>query len=224
MLAFLSGAGFCGDSVPSTALILPATRVIGGTGVANNAKNNPNGGYFSTIDSIEEFKYPNTHGNQLGKTAMVNDHIYWDSSPGGLDATHVPHPDLWWPVPSEWAAYEVNIAEAGTYTVQTRFSSSWGPGKPVVIHMTMDDAGSGPITLKPDDPKLWSDKQYLVGGWWGHTMVSCTTPAGWKLAAGRHVLKVFIDSFPDRPKDHGCVWIHYFKVMQSGAAVPIPIK
>jgi hypothetical protein len=218
-------AGEIGSAAP---LVIPIGSVIGGTGVANNAKSNPNGGYFSVFGSIDEFKYPNTHGNQLGKTAMVNDHTYWDSSPGGLDSTHAPHPDagggkaLWWPVPTEWATYEVNVSVQDTYTVLTRFSSSWGPGKPVVIHMEMDGVSSGPLALKPDDPELWKDKKYQVGGWWGHTMVSCTSPTGWSLKPGRHVLKICIDSFPDKPQDHGNLWIHYFKVMKGGIPVPQP--
>ena len=224
----LIGTSDAGELGPTSPLVIPITQVIGGTGVANNAKTNPNGGYFSIHDSIEEFKYPNTHGNQLGKTAMVNDHTYWDSSPGGLDATHAPHADpgggkaLWWPVPTEWAAYEVNVAVLDTYTVLTRFSTSWGPGKPVIIHMEIDGVSSGPITLKPDDPELWKDRKYLVAGWWGHTMVSSTSPMGWPLAPGRHVLKVFIDSFPDHPKDHGNLWIHYFKIVKGGTPIAMP--
>jgi hypothetical protein len=223
-----TAAAHAGDVGPAAPLVIPVGNVIGGTDAANNAKSNPKGGYFSVFGSIDEFKYPNTHGNQLGKTAMVNDHTYWDSSPGGLDYTHAPPPDagggkaLWWPVPTEWAAYEVNVSARDTYTVLTRFSSSWGPDKPVIVHMEMDRVSSGPITLKPDNPELWKDRKYQVGGWWGHTMVSCTSPAGWTLNPGRHVLKVCIDSFPDKPQDHGNLWIHYFKVMKGGAPVPRP--
>jgi len=222
----MAASAAAGEVGPDAPLVIPIRDAIGGTGVSNNAKNNPNGGYFSIFDSIDEFNYPNTHGNQLGKTAMVNDHAYWDGE--GLKHTHVPAPDrggggvLWWPVPTEWAAYEVIVAAQDTYTVLTRFSSSWGPEKPVVIHMEMDGVSSGPIVLKPDDPELWKDKKYQVGGWWGHTMVSCTSPKGWRLAAGRHVLKVCIDSFPEKPKDHGNLWIHYFKVLKGGTPVVMP--
>ena len=212
---------------PATQLVIPIGKVLGGTGEENNAKSNPKGGYFSVFNSISEFKYPNTHGNQFGKTAMVNDHCYWDSSPGGLDNTHSPGLDkgagkaLWWPVPTEWAAYVFNVNGADTYTVMTRFSSSWGPGKHVVIHMLIDEVNSGPIELKPDDSKIWSDKRHLVGGWWGHTMTSCSSPVGWTLAPGPHILKVHIDSFPDKPTDHGNLWIHYFKVVKSGTPIGV---
>ena len=214
-------------AAPNTQVVIPSSRVAGGVGIENNAKSNPKGGYFSVFDKVGEFKYPDTHANQLGKTAMVNDHCYWDSSPGGLDATHSGGLDpaggnsLWWPVPTEWAAYELNVAATDTYTVMARFSSSWGPSKPVVIHITIDGVSSGPITLKPDDPQIWTDRYYLVGDWWGHTMTNCTSPVGWKLPAGLHLLKVFIDSFPEKSADHGNVWIHYFKVVKAGTPVGI---
>jgi len=164
--------------------------VIGGAGIENNAKTNPKGGYFSVYDRISEFKYPDTHANQLGKTAMVNDHCFWDSSPGGLDTSHsggldpAGGPALWWPVPTEWAAYELNVAATDTYVVMTRFSSSWDPSRPVTIHITLDGASSGPITFKPDDPQIWTDKVYLVVGWWGHTMTNCTRSGRLEAARG----------------------------------------
>jgi len=205
----------------TTPLVIPIAEVIGGTGVENNAKSNPQGGYFSVFASIREFRYPATHGNQLGATALVNDHIYWDSSPGGLDHTHAPHPDagggkaLWWPIPGEWVSYAFTVTDPAAYSVVYRFSSSWGPAEPVVIEMTVDGVSSGPITMKPDDARLWTDKRYLSGGWWGHTMVSGTTPVGWKLAAGSHVLKVQMVSFPAKAKDHGNVWLRYFKIQRN---------
>lgn len=212
---------------PATQVVIPIGNVIGGTGEENNAKSNSKGGYFSVFNSINEFKYPKTHGNQLGKTALVNDHCYWDSKPGGLDYTHSPGLDkgagkaLWWPVPTEWASYEFTAAAADTYTVMTRFSSAWGPDKPVVVHIAIDDANSGPIELKPDDPKIWTDTHHQTGGWWGHTMTSCTSPVGWKLTPGRHVLKVHVDKFPEKPADHGNLWIHYFKIVKAGAPVGV---
>jgi Chitobiase/beta-hexosaminidase C-terminal domain len=230
LLLSLSGTGVAAthEVGPTTPVVIPISEVIGGTGTGNNAKNNPNGGYNSVYDNIGQFAYPATHGNQLGDTAMVNDHTYWDSSPGGLDYTHAPHPDaggggaLWWPIPGEWASYEFNVTATGTFTVLYRFSASWGPSQNAVMHMTVDGVSSGPIAMKPDNPELWTNTYYQVGGWWGHTMVSGTCPAGWTLNPGRHVLKVFIDSFPNNPNDHGNIWIHYFKIMTGGTPVTPP--
>ena len=223
-----TSAGAVHEVGPITPVVIPIGEVIGGTGTGNNAKNNPNGGYFSVYDNIGEFAYPATHGNQFGDTAMVNDHTYWDSSPGGLDATHAPHPDpgggnaLWWPIPGEWASYEFNVTAAGTFTVLYRFSASWGPSQLAGMHMTVDGISSGQIQMKPDNAELWNNTYYQVGGWWGHTMVSGTCPTGWTLAPGRHVLKVFIDSFPNNPNDHGNIWIHYFKIMAGGTPTTPP--
>ncbi len=60
--------------VKEFSLVIPVKEIIGGVGPANNAKTNPNGGYKSTLNNIAEFKYPATHGNQWGPTAIVNDH------------------------------------------------------------------------------------------------------------------------------------------------------
>ncbi len=222
------------DVGPTTPLVLPIAEVIGGTDAGNNFKNNPNGGYLSTLNNISEFTYPASHGNQFGNTAMVNDHTYWDSSPGGLDYTHAPHPDagggaaLWWPTLTEWLSYDINVTADGSYTVLYRFSSAWGPSGDVNIHMTIDGVSSGSVTIKPDDASIWADPgQYQVAGWWGHTMVSGTVPSGWALTAGHHVLKIFIDSWPGSAPgpstpDHGTIWFHYFKVMAGGNAVTPP--
>ncbi len=209
---------------PGAPLVLPIREVIGGTAPENNAKNNPGGGYFSVFDSVAQFPYPATHGNQLGATAMVNDHTYWDSSPGGLDHTHVPAPDpgggsvLWWPVPGEWLGFEFTAAAASIYTVTYRFSSGWGPDRPVTMSVVIDGVSSGPFTMRPDDPRLWADTRFRAGGWWGHTMVSGTTPVGWKLGPGRHTIKATIDSFPADPMAHGNIWVRYLKI----AAGPSP--
>ncbi len=208
---------------PDAPLVIPMGEIIGGTDVSNNAKNHPAGGYLSNLDDLGQFKYPATHGNQWGNTALVNDHVYWDTD--GLQYTHAPAPDpgggsaLLWPMPGEWVSYAIEVKAPADYDVVTRFSSSWGPAAPVVVHFTIDDVSSGPVTLKPDDPQLWSDTHYQVGGWWGHTMISGTTPKHWTLAAGCHVVKLFIDTFPPHdsgdPISHGDVWVHYLKVAKA---------
>jgi hypothetical protein len=207
-------------------LVIPISDVLGGTDVANNAKHNSGGGYASVYDAIEQFSYPATHGNQLGRTAMVNDHTYWDSSPGGLDATHAPHPDpgggsvLWWPVPGEWNSYAFTCDGSGSFTVLYRFSASWGPAQAAMIHLTIDGAASGSFPMKPDDPSLWADAKYQVAGWWGHTMVSGTCPTAWLLGPGQHLLTITIDKFPDHPDNHGGAWFHYLKVLAAPKGMP----
>ncbi len=208
---------------PDSPRVIPIGEVIGGTDISNNAKNHPGGGYLSNLDDLGQFEYPATHGNQWGNTALVNDHVYWDTD--GLQYTHAPAPDpgggsaLLWPQPGEWVSYAVDVKTPGDYDVLTRFSSGWGPDKAVVVHFTIDDVSSGPVTLKPDESKLWSDKYYQVGGWWGHTMTSCTTPKAWTLTAGCHVVKLFIDTFPPldsgKPVGHGDVWVHYLKLAKA---------
>ncbi len=211
---------------PTAGLVIPVGDVVGGTGVPNNAKSNTRGGYKSNLDDISQFKYPASHGNQWGSTALVNDHVYWDTE--GLQYTHAPPPDpgagqaLLWPEPGEWVSYDVNVATPDTFRVMIRFSSGWGPMAPVVVHVTIDGVSSGPVTLKPDDPKIWADTYYQTGGWWGHTMTNSTTPAAWPLAAGCHLVKFYLDSFPAQgvtgtPSGHGDVWIHYFKIVKGSA-------
>ena len=79
---------------PNTPAIIPVAEVIGGTDARNNARTNPNGGYFSLLDGAHPQKWDGGkgHSNQLGKTEFPNDHSYWDSQPGGCDFTHVPPP------------------------------------------------------------------------------------------------------------------------------------
>lgn len=78
---------------------------------------------------------------------------------------------------TEWLNYTVNIASAGTYTLQIRMASS-GPGG--TVHVDVDGANvTGPIVL-PD-----------TGGW--NTWQTVTT-AGVTLPAGVHVVKLAIDA------------------------------
>ena len=205
--------------------IIPIANIIGGTDISNNAKTNPNGGYYSFLNSINEFSYSSGHNNVLGNTALCNDHVYWDTD--GLQYSHVPPPDngggnaLWWPCVNEWVSYEFSVSSAGAYRIPIRFSSGWGPDSPVYMHITIDGISSGSFILQPDDPIFWHDTYSQVNGWWGHTIVNGTCPYTWSLAKGKHILKVIVDDLPsyqgvDQDSNHGWIWIHYFKVKYVG--------
>jgi hypothetical protein len=225
----------------TTPAVIPFPGVMGGTDASNNAKSNANGGYFSEFDNISQFSYPAGHSNQLGNTAMVNDTTtYFDAETwqGGqqaaLQRTGVPAPDAgcgdvaWWPSPGDWVSYQLNVTQAGTYTVLYRFSTAWGPTAPVIFHMTIDGVSSGPVTMQPDDKDYWTTGfggfERPIDGWWGHNYVPATMPSGWNLAVGNHVLTVKIDSWPSTApgpstSGPGDIWIHYFKVFAGGTAV-----
>jgi len=185
------------------------------------------------LDNVNQFKYPDQHGNNLGNTAIVNDGTnYWDhwiwlgtGKPGGLSISGVSEPDdgagneCWWPAPGEWASYAFNVNDAGNYEILYRFASEWGPTSPVTFHMTVDDVSSGVSPMKPDNMDYWTPQsspyQRPVAGYWGHDYVPGTAPKVWALKTGAHVLKVFIDAFPNGSKDHGGIWVHYFKISAS---------
>lgn len=76
----------------------------------------------------------------------------------------------------EWLAYTVNVAAAGTYTLDLRVASSGTGG---TVHLTVDGADvTGAIAL-PD-----------TGGWSAWTTVS---KSGVTLPAGTHVIKLIVD-------------------------------
>lgn len=78
---------------------------------------------------------------------------------------------------SEWLAYTVNVASAGTYTFTFRVASSGTGG---TVHIAVDDSDvSGSIAL-PD-----------TGGW---TTWQTFTKTGVTLPAGVHVLKLMFDA------------------------------
>jgi hypothetical protein len=77
----------------------------------------------------------------------------------------------------EWLAYSVNVASAGTYSIDFRVASSGGGG---TVHVTVDGANvTGSVAL-PD-----------TGGWdtW-----KTVTKSGVSLPAGAHLLKLVIDA------------------------------
>ena len=155
----------CDNKTYST--IIPIASIIGGTDISNNAKTNQNGGYYSFLNSINEYNYPSGHNNVLGNSALSNDHVYWDTE--GLQYTHVPPPDdgggnaLWWHCVNEGVSYEFSISAAGAYRIPIRFAMGWGPDIPVYMHITIDGISSGSFILKPDDPIFWLDTYYQTG-------------------------------------------------------------
>jgi hypothetical protein len=78
---------------------------------------------------------------------------------------------------SEWLAYTVNVAGAGTYALDLRIASSGTGG---TVHVTVDGTNAtGPIGL-PD-----------TGGW---NTWQTVTKTGVSLPAGTHVLKLIVDA------------------------------
>jgi thermitase len=84
--------------------------------------------------------------------------------------------DVGWTSAGEWLNYTVNVAAAGTYTVELRVASS-GPGGSV--HVELNGAVVGSRLTIPD-----------TGGWQRWQTISTTVAA----AAGRQVLRLVMDS------------------------------
>ena len=230
LLSAASASAAEGRVGTTTPLVIPYPDVIGGPGVANNANpDHAEGGYWSHITgrAIGPADYGSSsasHGDHIGNTSLMNDSTdYWDNliwegtgKPGGLARTGVEPADpgagrvCGFPQPGEWVSYAFAVDDAGVYTVLYRFSSGSGPDGAVMFHMAIDGVSSGPTRMQPDNPAYWSDPSHCVDGWWGHTYVPGTMPVGWKLKPGPHVLKVFFDSWPEKPGS--AIWLHYFKI------------
>jgi hypothetical protein len=168
-----SGGG-SGVSTPFTGTPLALPGIIqaedfdqGGTGVA----------YYDT-----------TGGNFGGeyRSTDVDIEATWDSG-GGYN--------VGWLEPGEWLKYTVNIASAGTYTIDVRVASTTAGG---TFHIEIDGVDqTGPITIP------------ATGGWQSWTTVTRT---GVQLSAGRQVWAVVIDS---RGTDGAVGNINYIRVSTS---------
>jgi hypothetical protein len=90
----------------------------------------------------------------------------------------------------EWLSYTVNVASAGTYTLDLRMASSGGGG---TMHLTVDGVDvTGPCEL-PD-----------TGGWSSWQTVS---KPGVTLPAGTHVLKLVVDANGDEGSAADLNWL-----------------
>jgi hypothetical protein len=78
---------------------------------------------------------------------------------------------------SEWLAYSVSVANAGTYTAAFRVASSGTGG---TVHLTLDGANITSAITLPD-----------TGGWNSWRTI---TKTGVALPAGKHVLKLVVDA------------------------------
>ncbi len=236
VLAVTTAAAAEGHVGTTSPLVIPYPAVIGGTGIANNANpDNQAGGYWSHIvgrpvGPVDYGSGSASHGDHIGNTSLLNDSTnYWDNliwegtgKPGGLARTGVEPADAGagqvcgFPRPGEWVSYAFTVDDAGTYTVLYRFSSGDGPDAPVMFHMTVDGASSGPVRMQPEKASYWSDPSHRVDGWWGHTYVPGIMPVAWSLQPGPHVLKVSFDSWAGTKGS--AIWLHYFKIFATQVA------
>ncbi len=137
-----------------TAIALPGTIEAenydkGGEGVAYHDTTSGNSGGAYRSDGVDIRKTTDTSGSYNLKSVRAG----------------------------EWLAYSVNVAAAGTYTVDVRVASSGGGG---TAHLTLDGANiTGAVTL-PN-----------TGGWDTWQTVS---KSGVSFSAGAHVLKLVIDA------------------------------
>ena len=229
------------NGIASTVHAIPGFWAVrgmrGGTDATNNAKSNPNGGYLSHLGGIQQFKYPGGHGNTWGNTALVNDWNAWDKPGLHWDQKFPTASPLWdvledhssvWLETGEWIDYDVNVVEAGDYTVTLRMASGQGPDPlpkgqsrhQVRIDIDGQDA-SGTM------PVLWTGKgAYPVDpsskfnhgpyGWsWIHHFFDVCSP-GIKLTAGAHTLRVFMVACP-----RGESWIEHITVARPGDPIPV---
>ena len=108
--------------------------------------------------------------------------------------------DVGYNKPGEWLNYSVGVAAAGSYVIQTRVASGTGG----TFHYNLDGATlSAPITL-PN-----------TGGWQTWQTVASAPVT---LAAGTHVLQLFIDTAAVAGQDVGN--FNYIQVQSAAASQP----
>ncbi|GAA4311271.1 carbohydrate-binding protein [Compostibacter hankyongensis] len=84
--------------------------------------------------------------------------------------------DIGWTVAGEWLIYTVNVAETGTYKVETRVAS---PGDAGRFHIEFDGVNQTGTLIVPN-----------TGGYQNWTGVTATV----ELTAGRHVMRFFLEN------------------------------
>jgi hypothetical protein len=155
------GSGGAGDPPPAsstpysgTAISLPGTIEAenydkGGEGVAYHDTTSGNSGSVYRADGVDIKKTSDTSGSYNVKSVRAG----------------------------EWLAYSVNVATAGSYTVNFRVASQGSGG---TVHLTLDGTNITGAVALPD-----------TGGWDTWKTVSKT---GVTLSAGAHILKLVADA------------------------------
>ena len=130
--------------------------------------------------------YDTTAGNSGGRYRATDVDIE-DSTEGGYN--------LAWVYPGEWLTYTVNVATAGTYTIDLRVASASASS----LHVDFNGANvTGAVSIP------------ATGGWQTWTTVRKTV----SLAAGTQVMRVAFDS--------GNVNLNWISVAASSSSAPPP--
>jgi subtilisin family serine protease len=111
-----------------------------------------------------------TAGNSVGQYRQTDVDIETTTDPGGQYS-------LGYVVAGEWLKYSMSVTTPGIYTVETRVASQ-GPGG--ICHIEVDDVDVTGALALPD-----------TGGWQSWRSVAF---GGIPLAAGSHVIRLFIDA------------------------------
>jgi phosphatidylserine/phosphatidylglycerophosphate/cardiolipin synthase-like enzyme len=169
-----AGTGGGGGSGPYTGspVALPGTIQAenfdkGGIGVAYNDTTSSNqGGQYRTTEAVDIEVTSDTGGGY----------------------------DIGWTAPTEWLNYTVNVATAGTYTIEARVAASGAGG---TFHLEVNGTSiTGPMTI-PN-----------TGGWQTWTTISKSNVS---LSAGAQIWRLVIDSAGSVVGN-----INYIKVSSSG--------
>jgi len=174
-----AGTGGGGGSGPYTGspVALPGTIEVenfdkGGSGVAYNDTTSSNqGGQYRTTEAVDIEATSDTGGGY----------------------------DIGWTAAGEWLNYTVNVATAGTYTIEARVAASGAGG---TFHIEVNGVDkTGPMTI-PN-----------TGGWQTWTTIS---KSGVNLSAGPQIWRFVIDSAGTVVGN-----INYFRVSSGGGGGPV---
>jgi hypothetical protein len=109
-----------------------------------------------------------TTGNNAGQTFRAGESVEIVAAPGGLAVNQF--------AATEWVAYTINVAAAGTYDIGILASASASGGGPGAFRIEIDGVDATSNVTVP-----------LTSGWEDYQWVS---KAGVSLSAGQHVLKL----------------------------------